>query len=112
MFLTRPLSRPLFVRLFSSDLNLGSVPDRVLIPAWSPSLDFDILTRPGTSGNLVLSAIDELTSRSATVIVDYGRIALQSHHGLYLCAEGGGGKRVLANRWEVGPWETFRLIGR
>lgn len=35
-------------------------------------------------------------------------IALCSHHGLYLCAEEGGGGQVVANREAAGPWETFR----
>jgi hypothetical protein len=37
-------------------------------------------------------------------------IALQTADGSYLCAEGGGGRELVANRPAVGPWETFRLI--
>jgi len=42
-------------------------------------------------------------------VVDLGnsRIALQSHHGLYFCAEGGGGGAIVANRAAIGGWETF-----
>jgi hypothetical protein len=36
-------------------------------------------------------------------------IALQSYNGLYVCAEGGGGREVVANRNQVGPWETFGI---
>lgn len=35
------------------------------------------------------------------------RIALKSVNGLYLCAEGGGGKDVHCNRSSVGPWESW-----
>lgn len=37
------------------------------------------------------------------------KIALQSWNGLWLCAEGGGGSNLTANRRLVGPWETFDL---
>ncbi|VVB70491.1 FRG1-like domain protein [uncultured archaeon] len=39
-------------------------------------------------------------------------IALQAANGQYICAEGGGGDGVVANRNAVGSWETFRLINR
>lgn len=29
----------------------------------------------------------------------------------YLCAEGGGGQQVVANRTAIGPWETFVITG-
>lgn len=35
-------------------------------------------------------------------------VAFVSHHGLYLCAEGGGGGVVVANREAAGEWEVFR----
>ncbi|NEP56870.1 MAG: hypothetical protein F6K31_07560 [Symploca sp. SIO2G7] len=37
-------------------------------------------------------------------------ISLIAHNGKYVCAEGGGGGSLIANRDEIGPWETFRLI--
>lgn len=37
-------------------------------------------------------------------------IALQTHNGHYLCAEGGGGGQVLADRTKIDIWETFELI--
>src|SRR5688572_15514112 len=40
------------------------------------------------------------------------QIALTTQNGSYLVAEGGGGREVLANRYAVGPWETFRLFNR
>lgn len=36
-------------------------------------------------------------------------IALRAYNGLYVCAENGGGGKVVANRAQVGPWETFAL---
>ena len=39
-------------------------------------------------------------------------IALQAFNGQYVCAEGGGGREVVANRNAIDPWETFRLIDR
>lgn len=38
------------------------------------------------------------------------RIALQSFNGQYLCAEGGGGQLVVANRNWVREWETFKVL--
>ena len=37
-------------------------------------------------------------------------ISLIAHNGKYVSAEGGGGGSLVANRDEVGAWETFRLI--
>lgn len=37
-----------------------------------------------------------------------GKIALRTHHGLYLCVEPDG--RVVANREHAGPWETFTAV--
>src|SRR3712207_9519186 len=36
-------------------------------------------------------------------------IILRAHNGQYVCAEGGGGDDVVANRDKIGPWETFTL---
>ena len=38
------------------------------------------------------------------------RIALQAANGLYVCAEGGGGREVGASRRRAGPWETFEVL--
>ncbi|MFT7313751.1 MAG: hypothetical protein ACI9J5_001891, partial [Paraglaciecola sp.] len=35
------------------------------------------------------------------------KIALQANSGQYVCAEGSGGREVVANRGVLGPWETF-----
>lgn len=34
-------------------------------------------------------------------------IRLKASNGQYLCAEAGGGREIVANRTEQGPWETF-----
>ncbi|MGH8017099.1 MAG: fascin domain-containing protein, partial [Opitutaceae bacterium] len=36
-------------------------------------------------------------------------VGLRTANGLFLCAEGGGGSTLVANRWGVGAWETFRI---
>src|ERR687894_1572333 len=36
-------------------------------------------------------------------------IALRANNGQYVCAEGGGGREVVANRDARGPWETFTV---
>jgi hypothetical protein len=38
------------------------------------------------------------------------KIALRAYNGQYVCAEGGGGGQVVANRGEARQWETFRII--
>ncbi len=35
------------------------------------------------------------------------RMAFQADNGQYVCAEGGGGRELVANRNEIGPWESF-----
>jgi len=40
----------------------------------------------------------------------YRPISLRAYNGQYVCAEGGGGGEVVANRHEIGVWETFELI--
>jgi len=39
-------------------------------------------------------------------------VALRAYNSQYLCAEGGGGGAVVANRNAIGAWETFKLIDR
>jgi hypothetical protein len=40
----------------------------------------------------------------------WGNIALRAYNGQYVCAEGGGGRELIANRDWVREWETFGLI--
>jgi hypothetical protein len=35
------------------------------------------------------------------------RMAFQADNGQYVCAEGGGGRELVANQNEIGPWESF-----
>ncbi len=37
-------------------------------------------------------------------------VQLQAHNGQWVCAEGGGGREVVANRGVPGVWETFSLM--
>ncbi len=34
-------------------------------------------------------------------------VGFQAANGQYVCAEGGGGRELVANRNQIGPWETF-----
>lgn len=38
------------------------------------------------------------------------KIALRAANGQYVCAEGGGGREVVANRDSAGLWETFEVV--
>jgi hypothetical protein len=44
--------------------------------------------------------------------IDLGnsQIAIQCFNGSYFCAEGGGGRELVANRSAAGPWETFASV--
>jgi hypothetical protein len=50
------------------------------------------------------------TVEEVLVPVKQKKIALQAHNGQYVCAEGGGGREVVANRDRIRSWETFKLI--
>ncbi|HMK55914.1 MAG TPA: hypothetical protein VK448_04695 [Dissulfurispiraceae bacterium] len=40
--------------------------------------------------------------------INFGdKVALRANSGPFVCAEGGGDREVVANRWRVGRWETF-----
>lgn len=39
-----------------------------------------------------------------------GYIALKAYNGQYFCAEGGGGREIVANRDWAKEWETFKLL--
>lgn len=38
------------------------------------------------------------------------KIALKAHNGQFVCAEGGGGRELIANRSQAREWETFTLV--
>lgn len=42
--------------------------------------------------------------------LNYDKVALKSTNGYFVCAEGGGGRELVANRNIIGEWEIFRLI--
>jgi hypothetical protein len=39
-----------------------------------------------------------------------GQTTLRAANGMYVCAEGGGGQEVVANRTAASTWETFNVI--
>ncbi|MDD4652414.1 MAG: hypothetical protein PHQ34_09300, partial [Methanothrix sp.] len=47
-----------------------------------------------------------------TISAASNSVALQAANGQFVCAEGGGGGAVVANRNAIGTWETFKLVDR
>ena len=43
------------------------------------------------------------------LLYEYQPVALRADDGHYICAEGGGGRELMANRDWIGEWETFEL---
>ncbi len=78
-----------YVGIHESDPHLLMAKDKVF-NAWKA---FTILRADGSEG--------EITSGQ--------QIALRANNGMYVCAEGGGGRELVANRSVIGPWETFTL---
>jgi hypothetical protein len=39
----------------------------------------------------------------------FSKVAFKAHNAKYVAAEGGGGRELVANRDEKGPWETFSV---
>ena len=72
------------------------VGDLTTYPA--PAVGFPQMTAPSKWSNSL--AVNNLPAS----------IALQAFNGQYVCAEGGGGREVVANRNVIGAWETFGLI--
>lgn len=93
-------------------------------------LEFDDFYRPIAQGETIGSAFIEWFKENGVddVCWHYGmnilgdpmltplkygspiKIALRAYNGQYLCAEGGGGGAVVANRDTIGAWETFQLV--
>nr|WP_312579402.1 stalk domain-containing protein [Sedimentibacter sp.] len=44
------------------------------------------------------------------VELDNNKIALETYYDKYVCAEEGGGGKVVADRTKIGEWESFELI--
>jgi hypothetical protein len=40
----------------------------------------------------------------------FEKVSMRAANGQFLCAEGGGGREVVANRDAIGPWETFSVV--
>ncbi|HEV2800349.1 MAG TPA: hypothetical protein VGW12_07625 [Pyrinomonadaceae bacterium] len=66
------------------------VANRTVNGAWET---FTILRADGSSGD----------------ITNGQRVALRASNGQFVCAEGGGGREVVANRGAIRAWETFRI---
>jgi hypothetical protein len=78
----------------------------------------------GGGGGLLYPAADYIQEWESFAVTDlsppYGgvsylrsgdTVALQATTGPYLCAEGGGGGDVVANRSAIGSWEQWRVFG-
>ncbi|MEK7994929.1 MAG: hypothetical protein AAB403_14080 [Planctomycetota bacterium] len=46
---------------------------------------------------------------SAGEIANGQQVAVRANNGQFVCAEGGGGREVVANRGAIGTWETFTI---
>ncbi|MFT9495412.1 stalk domain-containing protein [Anaerosolibacter sp.] len=55
---------------------------------------------------------DEINRKETFRLVrlNNNKVALEAYNDHYLCAEDGGGGKVVADREKVGSWETFELI--
>ncbi|HEY3275915.1 MAG TPA: hypothetical protein VGJ94_04790 [Syntrophorhabdaceae bacterium] len=52
-----------------------------------------------------------ISAANPSQLPNYGqRVFLKAINGQYLCAEGGGGREVVANRQSAHEWETFVLV--
>ncbi|MHB8874112.1 MAG: DUF7910 domain-containing protein [Myxococcaceae bacterium] len=60
---------------------------------WGANQTFKVLLASGANGRIYRNSA----------------IALQAANNQYLCAEGGGGAEVNANRAAIGAWETFKI---
>ncbi len=62
-----------------------------------------------TLGNGDLTGAQKLYG-AGTILPVQSYISLRAYNGQYVCAEGGGGREVVANRNAVNAWETFKLL--
>lgn len=60
----------------------------------------------------VAATVQSIGASATFELIEVGdrQVALKANNGQYLCAEKGGGQTVVANRSEIGPWETFEMI--
>lgn len=68
--------------------------------------------RVSKDGNSVYADSKESHSRGTfeLIILKDNKVAFKTYDDKYLCAEDGGGGKLVANRDEIGSWETFELI--
>jgi hypothetical protein len=68
--------------------------------------------RVSNDGKEVYVDSDEINRKETFRLVNQknNKIALEAYNDHYLCAEGGGGGKVVADREKVGSWETFELV--
>lgn len=48
--------------------------------------------------------------RFKLIELDDNKVALKTYYDKYICAEDGGGAKLVANRTKIGEWESFELI--
>ena len=95
----------------SSNIYQGSLPNRgcrILLGLWAAQ-NWD-LAGQFNYVTPINAKFDWLTATRSTNSAISNSVGLQAANGQYLCAEGGGGDVVLANRNSLLGWETFELI--
>jgi hypothetical protein len=67
-------------------------------------------------GNIALKGVyadsDDIGNRETfqLKLLKNNKVAFKTHDKKYICAEDGGGGKVVANRDKVGSWETFEVV--
>jgi hypothetical protein len=64
----------------------------------------------GTNRLMVNEVEDRNRNTFSLIRRDGDRVVFQAANGCYVCAEGGGGKEIVANREAIGEWEVFKII--
>lgn len=68
--------------------------------------------RGSKDGTGIFADEDEIGKRSKFQLIplNNNKVAFKTYDDKYICAENGGGGKVVANRDKVGNWETFELV--
>ena len=69
-----------------------------------------VANRSGVGPWETFTLVDASHPESNTVFTSREKIALKAYNGQFVCAEGGGGRELVANRSSAGPWEIFTLF--